>query len=296
MTPTEQNELSMLRLQVAQLTVKTVTAQAENRRLRRLTANSRVGRLLHRTDADARQLCAWRWAGYSVSRDAALSYGMSRRRWHWAVALLERARSGLGQHIDMSLLDVMVGVLANQALNYLVSGKSPNRMGNAHPNIVPYQVFPTSDGHIVIAVGNDGQFLRLCEALALPEIAADPRYQSNAGRVAARTELVAGIAARTSGMPRAELLSALERAGVPTAPIHDLAEVFADPQVIARAMQLALPAPDAAAGAIPGVRTPISFSRTPLSYEQPSPALGADTEALLADFNAGKPLFRGSRE
>ncbi|MFO1097272.1 MAG: CaiB/BaiF CoA-transferase family protein [Xanthobacteraceae bacterium] len=211
-------------------------------------------------------------------------------------ALLERARSGLGQHIDMSLLDVMVGVLANQALNYLVSGKSPNRMGNAHPNIVPYQVFPTSDGHIVIAVGNDGQFLRLCEALALPEIAADPRYQSNAGRVAARTELVAGIAARTSGMPRAELLSALERAGVPTAPIHDLAEVFADPQVIARAMQLALPAPDAAAGAIPGVRTPISFSRTPLSYEQPSPALGADTEALLADFNAGKPLFRGTRE
>ncbi len=211
-------------------------------------------------------------------------------------ALVERARSGLGQHIDMSLLDVMVGVLANQALNYLVSGKSPNRMGNAHPNIVPYQVFPTSDGHIVIAVGNDGQFLRLCEALALPEIAADPRYQSNAGRVAARTELVAGIAARTSGMPRAELLSALEKAGVPTAPIHDLAEVFADPQVIARAMQLALPAPDAAAGTIPGVRTPISFSRTPLSYEQPSPALGADTEALLADFNAGKPLFRGSRE
>lgn len=211
-------------------------------------------------------------------------------------ALIERARSGLGQHIDMSLLDVMVGVLANQALNYLVSGVSPKRMGNSHPNVVPYQVFPTADGHVVIAVGNDGQFLRLCEVLALPELAADPRYRSNAGRVAARTELVASIAARTIRMTRAELLSALEKAGVPTGPIHDLAEVFADPHVVARAMRLELPAPDAAAGAVPGVRTPILFSRTPLNYEQASPGLGADTEELLADLNEGKPLFRSSRE
>jgi crotonobetainyl-CoA:carnitine CoA-transferase CaiB-like acyl-CoA transferase len=211
-------------------------------------------------------------------------------------ALIERSRSGLGQHIDMSLLDVMVGVLANQALNYLVSGVSPKRMGNSHPNVVPYQVFPTADGHVVIAVGNDAQFLRLCEVLVLPELAADPRYQSNAGRVAARAELVASIAARTIRMTRAELLSALERTGVPTGPIHDIAEVFADPQVIARAMRLELSAPDAAAGTIPGVRTPILFSRTPLSYEQASPHLGADTEALLADLAEGKPLFRSSRE
>ncbi|MGA7426999.1 MAG: CaiB/BaiF CoA-transferase family protein [Rhodoplanes sp.] len=211
-------------------------------------------------------------------------------------ALIERSRSGLGQHIDMSLLDVMVGVLANQALNYLVSGVSPRRMGNSHPNVVPYQVFPTADGHVVIAVGTDAQFLRLCEVLVLPELAADPRFQSNAGRVTARAELVASIAARTIRMPRAELLSALERAGVPTGPIHDIAEVFSDPQVVARAMRLELPAPDAAAGTVPGVRTPITFSRTPLSYEQASPRLGADTEALLADLAEGKPLFRSSRE
>ena len=211
-------------------------------------------------------------------------------------ALIERSRSGLGQHIDMSLLDVMVGVLANQALNYLVSGVSPRRMGNSHPNVVPYQVFPTADGHVVIAVGTDAQFLRLCEVLVLPELAADPRFQSNAGRVTARAELVASIAARTIRLTRAELLSALERAGVPTGPIHDIAEVFSDPQVVARAMRLELPAPDAAAGTVPGVRTPIMFSRTPLSYEQASPRLGADTEALLADLAEGKPLFRSSRE
>ncbi|MGZ8308582.1 MAG: CaiB/BaiF CoA transferase family protein [Rhodoplanes sp.] len=211
-------------------------------------------------------------------------------------ALMERERSGQGQHIDMSLLDVLVGVLANQALNYLVSGVSPKRMGNAHPNVVPYQVFPTADGHVVIAVGNDTQFLRLCDVLVLPELAADRRYQSNAGRVAARTELVASVAARTIRMTRAELLSALEKAGVPAGPIHDIAEVFADPQVVARAMRLDLPAPDAAAGTVPGVRTPVLFSRTPLSYQQPSPRLGADTEALRANIADGKPLFRSSRE
>ncbi len=211
-------------------------------------------------------------------------------------ALIERERSGLGQHIDMSLLDVLVGVLANQALNYLVSGVSPKRMGNAHPNLVPYQVFPTADGHVVIAVGNDAQFLRLCAVLVLPELAADGRYQSNAGRVAAREELVANIAARTIRMTRAELLSALEKSGVPAGPIHDIAEVFADPQVVARAMRLDLPAPDAAGGTVPGVRTPILFSRTPLRYEQPSPRLGADTEALRADIAEGKPLFRSGRE
>jgi len=211
-------------------------------------------------------------------------------------ALIECQRSGEGQHIDMSLLDVMVGVLANQALNYLVSGVSPKRMGNAHPNVVPYQVFPTADGHIVIAVGNDAQFQRLCDVLVLPELATDPRYQSNAGRVAERAELVATIATRTIRIKRAELLAALEKAGVPTGPIHDIADVFADPQVVARAMRLDLPAPDAEGGTVPGVRTPILFSRTPLTYEQASPRLGADTDALLADLAEGRSLFRSSRE
>jgi crotonobetainyl-CoA:carnitine CoA-transferase CaiB-like acyl-CoA transferase len=209
-------------------------------------------------------------------------------------ALIECARSGRGQHIDMSLLDALVGVLANQALNYLVSGSSPNRMGNTHPNIVPYQVFPTSDGHVVIAVGNDGQFLRLCEVIATPDLAQDPRYASNAGRVAHRAELVARIAKETRRFTRAELLPALEKAGVPAGPIHDIAEVFADPQVIARAMRLDLAAPETASGTVPGVRTPIVFSRTPLTYEKASPRLGADTEEILADLASGRPLFRSS--
>lgn len=209
-------------------------------------------------------------------------------------ALIECARSGRGQHIDMSLLDTIVGVLANQALNFLVSGTSPSRMGNAHPNIVPYQVFPTSDGHIIIAVGNDGQFQHLCQVIATPDLAQDPRYASNAGRVANRAELAGRIAQETAKFTRAELLPALEKAGVPTGPIYDIAEVFADPQVLERAMRLDLPAPDTASGTVPGVRTPILFSRTPLTYEKPSPRHGADTEELLADLANGRPLFRSS--
>lgn len=211
-------------------------------------------------------------------------------------ALAERERSGLGQHVDMALLDSMVGVLANQALNYLVSGTSPVRMGNAHPNIVPYQVFPAADGHLVIAVGNDGQYRRLCEVLAAPELAADPRYATNAGRVAARGELAAALSRLTAARARDELLAALERVGVPAGPIHDVAEVFADPQVIARGMRVDLPAPEVAAGSIPGVRTPILLSRTPLAYGAPSPRLGADTADVEARRAAGQPLFRSSDE
>jgi crotonobetainyl-CoA:carnitine CoA-transferase CaiB-like acyl-CoA transferase len=209
-------------------------------------------------------------------------------------ALAERERSGLGQHIDMALLDSMVGVLANQALNYLVSGTSPARMGNAHPNIVPYQVFPAADGHLVIAVGNDGQYRRLCEVLAAPELATDPRFSSNAGRVAARSELTAALSCLTGARSRDDLLAALEKVGVPAGPIHDIAEVFADPQVIARAMRVDLPAPEAADGSIPGVRTPIVFSRTPLDYGVASPRLGADTADVEARRAAGRPLFRSS--
>ncbi|MDC7787397.1 CaiB/BaiF CoA-transferase family protein [Rhodoplanes sp. TEM] len=211
-------------------------------------------------------------------------------------ALIERERSGLGQHVDMALLDSMVGVLANQALNFLVSGRSPNRMGNAHPNIVPYQVFPAADGHLVIAVGNDGQYRRLCEVLQAPGLAADPRWASNAGRVAGRAELSAAIAAITATRRRDDLLAALEAVGVPAGPIHDVAEVFSDPQVVARGLRLDLPAPDTAAGRVPGVRTPILMSRTPLAYAAASPALGADTDEIAARRTAGRPLFRSTPE
>lgn len=206
-------------------------------------------------------------------------------------ALIERARSGLGQYIDMSLLDSLLGVLANQAMNYLVSGKSPKRMGNAHPNIVPYQVFPMSDGHAVIAVGNDGQFERLCAVLGKPELARDERFRSNAARVARRDELAGLLAELTSRVTRNALLAALEESGVPAGPIYDVAEAFADPQAVARGMRVDLPSRDAAAGSVPSVRTPIQFSRTPLVYESPAPPLGADTARVLGKFKAGMALF-----
>jgi crotonobetainyl-CoA:carnitine CoA-transferase CaiB-like acyl-CoA transferase len=210
-------------------------------------------------------------------------------------ALIERERSGEGQHIDACLLDAQVGVLANQALNYLVSGKSPKRMGNAHPNIVPYQVFPVADGHIVIATGNDGQFKRLCGVLGIPEIGEDPLYASNASRVANRDRLVAALVERTRRMTRADLLARLEACGVPAGPIQDLADVFADPQVIARGMRVDIADADAKGGSIPAVRTPISFSRTRLSYTCASPRLGADSGDVKAAFAAGQPMFARSR-
>jgi crotonobetainyl-CoA:carnitine CoA-transferase CaiB-like acyl-CoA transferase len=209
-------------------------------------------------------------------------------------ALIERARSGEGQHIDASLLDAQVGVLANQALNYLVSGKSPHRMGNAHPNLVPYQVFPVADGHVVIATGNDAQFRKLCRVLGIAEVGEDPAYATNADRVAHRDKLIAVLTDRTRRLRRANLLTELERVGVPAGPIHDLADVFADPQVIARGMRIDLPEPAAHDGRIPGVRTPITFSRTGLSYERPSPRLGADNDAVRSAFVRGEPIFRRS--
>lgn len=206
-------------------------------------------------------------------------------------ALIERARSGEGQHIDTALLDSQVGVLANQALNYLVSGVTPKRMGNAHPNLVPYQVFPVADGHVVIAVGNEGQFQRLCGVLGAGEVATDPRFQSNAGRVAHRDIVVPALTAHTVKVTREALLAALEKAGVPAGPILDPAEILTNPHVVERKMRIDLPSADARDGSVPGVRTPILFSRTPLTYERPSPRLGADTEAVTAALDASLPAF-----
>jgi crotonobetainyl-CoA:carnitine CoA-transferase CaiB-like acyl-CoA transferase len=167
----------------------------------------------------------------------------------------------------MALLDVATAITANQAMNYLTTGVAPVRMGNAHPNIVPYQVFDCADGHIIIASGNDGQYARLCAALGLPELATDPAYRTNADRLANRSALIGALTEATRAWPKAALLAACEGAGVPAGPINDMAEVFADPQVVARGMQIA-------PGGVPGVRSPIRYSEDVLALDRPAPGLG----------------------
>lgn len=199
-------------------------------------------------------------------------------------ALAERARSGLGQHIDMALLDVMVGTLGNQALNYLVSGVSPTRMGNAHPNVMPYAVFPTADGWLILAVGNDAQYARFCEVVSL---AADPRFVTNAGRLEHRVELTALITAITRTWTRDDLLAKLEEAGVPAGPINSIAQAFDDPQVKARGMQGL--APRAGQEAVPMVRLPIRYSRSELANPRGAPSLGEGP----ADIGWSEPSDQG---
>jgi crotonobetainyl-CoA:carnitine CoA-transferase CaiB-like acyl-CoA transferase len=190
-------------------------------------------------------------------------------------ALIERERSGKGQYIDLSLLDTQVAWLANQNLNYLVSGVSPSRQGTAHPNIVPYQAFQTADGHLMLAVGNDAQFQRFCAVAAVPDLATDPRFRTNQDRVAHRNDLVPRVASLLLGRPTREWLAALEAVQVPCGPINDLAQVFAEPQVRHRQLRLDLPHPTA--GTAPGVRNPVRFSRTAIEYDRAPPPLGADT-------------------
>jgi crotonobetainyl-CoA:carnitine CoA-transferase CaiB-like acyl-CoA transferase len=202
-------------------------------------------------------------------------------------ALAERERTGKGRHVDTALVDTQVGVLGNQALNYLVSGKLPERIGNAHPNIVPYQVFPAADGHIIIASGNDGQFAKLCGVLGEPELAQDAAYKTNADRVSNRGKLVAHLSALTALRTRADILAKLEAVNVPAGPINDLTDVFADPQVKHRGMQLELPYPQAKGGTIPGVRTPITFDGVGAAAERPSPRLGEHGQEILREIGEG---------
>jgi crotonobetainyl-CoA:carnitine CoA-transferase CaiB-like acyl-CoA transferase len=202
-------------------------------------------------------------------------------------ALARREKTDRGGLVDCALVDSTVGVLANQALNYLVSGKVPHRMGNAHPNITPYQVFPVLDGHIIIASGNDNQFVKLCGALGAPELAAEPAYKDNEGRLAHRAELVERVGALSARMSRAELLQKLEAAGVPAGPINDLEQVFSDPQVIHRRMRIDPPSAAAAGGKIPGVRTPIMLDGVPIAAERPSPRLGEHTAEILREIGEG---------
>ncbi|MDF2813070.1 MAG: CoA transferase [Microvirga sp.] len=198
-------------------------------------------------------------------------------------ALRRRDESGQGAHLDMALLDVQTSVLANQAMNYLASGKTPRRMGNAHPNIVPYQVFPVADGHVIVAVGNDGQFARFVAVLGQPELAQDERFRTNVGRVSHRPELVPLLTALTVKVTRDALLSALEAQGVPAGPINTVADVFADPQVVARGMKIDLPSGAAKAGTIPSVRSPIVMDGQPMTSRRPSPRLGEHTDEILND-------------
>lgn len=202
-------------------------------------------------------------------------------------ALRRREATGLGGVVDMALLDTQVGVLANQAMNYLVSGRPPRRMGNAHPNIVPYQVFPVDDGHVIVAVGNDGQFARFTAALGRPALAQEPRFATNPLRVANRIALIPVLTALTLAFGKADLLATLERHGVPCGPINGMDEVFADPQVIARGLRLELADPEAAAGAIPGVASPIVLDGVRMVSDRAAPRLGADARSVLDDVGWG---------
>ena len=198
-------------------------------------------------------------------------------------ALARREKTGKGGYVDTALVDTTVGVLSNHALNYLVSGKVPHRMGNAHPNITPYQVFPVADGHIIIASGNDGQFGKLCAVLGEPDLAKQEKYIDNKSRLANRAELIGHLCGLTARLPRQALLDQLEKVGVPAGPINDLEQVFSDPQVVARGMKIERPSAAAAEGKIPGVRTPITLDGAPMAAAHPSPRLGEHTEEILRE-------------
>ncbi|MCZ6605046.1 MAG: CaiB/BaiF CoA-transferase family protein [Alphaproteobacteria bacterium] len=196
-------------------------------------------------------------------------------------ALAHRERGGGGQHIDMALLDCQVAMLANQGMNYLTSGKSPGRLGNAHPNIVPYQAFQTADSHIIIAVGNDAQFARFCEAIGRPDLAAEPAYADNGGRVKNREALVSAIAGTLAELNSQPLQAALDAVGIPWGPINTIEQLFADPQVVARGLRFDLDHP--LAGSVPMVRNPIRYSKTEIDHDAPPPLLGEHTDAVLAE-------------
>ena len=196
-------------------------------------------------------------------------------------ALRHRDRTGEGQVIDMALLDTQVAMLANLGANYLVTGQAPKRAGNAHQNIVPYQVFEVADGHVILAVGNDAQFARFCQVAGCPEFAADPRYARNADRVRHREQLVPLLAQCLRLRARADWLQALDAAKVPCGPINDLAEVFADPQVLARDMKARVPHP--LQPDLELVASPLKLSATPPQLRYPPPLLGQHTDEVLAE-------------
>jgi crotonobetainyl-CoA:carnitine CoA-transferase CaiB-like acyl-CoA transferase len=196
-------------------------------------------------------------------------------------ALRHRDRTGEGQHIDIGMLDTHVAWLANQAMNYLATGENPPRLGNDHPNIVPYQVFPTADGHIVLSIGNDPTFRRFCEAFDLAALADDPRFATNAARVVNRQAVTAALTPVMRRHTTREWVARLEALNIGCGPINRLSDVFADPQVLARGMVVELPYKQAEGGAVKGVANPVRLSATPPDYRRGPPALGEHTQAVL---------------
>ncbi|HEX4883352.1 MAG TPA: CaiB/BaiF CoA-transferase family protein [Casimicrobiaceae bacterium] len=196
-------------------------------------------------------------------------------------ALLHREHSGRGQYIDMALLDAQVATLANQGMNWLIGGTVPTRFGNGHPNIVPYQAFATTDGHVILAVGNDEQFARFCAAAGRPDLASDARYQTIAQRNANRATLIPELAAILAARSTDEWVALAERVQVPIGPINTIDRVFADPQVVARGMRVDLPHPRA--GTLPSIASPMRFSETPIEYTHAPPVLGQHTAEVLRE-------------
>ena len=198
-------------------------------------------------------------------------------------ALQRRERTGKGGYVDTALVDTTVGVLANQGMNYLISGKVPSRIGNAHPNIVPYQVFNVADGYIIIATGNDSQYQKLCGVLGAPEMAKDPAYIDNKSRLANRAELIGKLTALTMKFKMQDLADKLEQVGVPAGPINNLDNAFDDPHIKHRKMRLDIPNAFAKAGSVPGIRTPIVLDGQPMAAEHSAPRLGEHTAEILKE-------------
>ena len=196
-------------------------------------------------------------------------------------ALTHRERSGAGQYIDMALLDVSVAMLANMNMNYLTSGQVPKRWGNAHPNVIPYQVFACSDGHIIVAVGNDSQFRKFCEALGVSDLGSDERFATNSNRIRHRTALIPLLEPLVKLRTRDEWVNALEAAGVPCGPINNIDQVFENPQVKARGIKVDIPHP--LAGSVPQVASPMRFSETPIEYHAAPPTLGQHNDYVLRE-------------
>jgi crotonobetainyl-CoA:carnitine CoA-transferase CaiB-like acyl-CoA transferase len=196
-------------------------------------------------------------------------------------ALRHRDRTGEGQHIDLGLLDTQVAWLVNQGLNYLTSGTPPGRLGNAHPNIVPYQVFPTSDGYFILAVGNDAQFRRFVDFAGAAYLADDLRFATNPARVQHRGELIPLIERLTRDRPTGHWLAGLQASGVPCGPVNDLRQVFDDPQVRHRGMQVDMRHPTARGGRVDLIGNPIRYSATPVEYRRAPPTLGQHTDEIL---------------
>ena len=198
-------------------------------------------------------------------------------------ALRHRDQTGLGQHIDVSLVDSQVSWLVNEGTNYLLSGEEPKRRGNQHPNIVPYQVFQAIDGHVIVAAGNDGQYQRLCALIGLEELASDPRFATNPKRLENRQVLIPLLADKIATLNKQELVDGMEANNVPGGAINTIAEVFESEQVLARGMKISMPQPKAESGQVELIGNPVKFSRTPVTYRHPPPQCGEHTDELLGE-------------